>query len=199
MRPLHRLYALPLSLSLLVPATASAQSVTEAPRVGWMPSSRVSVGSRLVLRVGPYTLGGVGGQVAVRLGERVTVDLFTDHMVGTRDGALRHDHEVGTMLRVNLTPGSRWAVAPMVGACANLAVLHAAQSPDVTVSDIQFGARAGLGVDYALPHGISLGGEALALAYLGHALTGWAYRAESSPDLSVTGAGQVTLHANLHF
>lgn len=193
--------ALPLLAALALTALPSigyGQSA-DTPRLGWQPSSRVSVGSRLVMRFGEYQLGGFGGQVAIRLGQWVSVELFTDHMVGTREGALRHDHEVGGMLRLHALRGARWSVFPMVGACANLAVVHAAQSSDATVNDIQFGARAGVGADLALPHGISLGVEVTALAYLGHQLQGWGWRAEASADLSVFAAGQGVLHANYHF
>lgn len=161
--------------------------------------SRVSIGVRTVARFGDYTLGGLGGQISIRLGAVVTVALFSDHMVGMSEGSLRHDHEVGGMLQLRLLRGERWAVFPMIGACANLAVVHAAQSPDASVNDIQFGARAGLGAELMLSGGFSVGAEALAIAYLGHRLSGWGWRVEASPDLSVFGVGQAVLHADYHF
>ncbi len=187
--------------AMTVPSIASAQDVAppDAPRLGWLPSSRVSLGARLVARFGDYTLGGVGGQVAVRLSPLVSVELFSDHLVGSREGSLRHDHEVGGVLRLHVWRGARWTVFPMLGACANLVVVHAAQARDATVNDVQFGARAGVGAEYALPRGFSIGAEALALAYLGHRLDGWGWRVEAETELSVVPMGQVVLHANYHF
>jgi len=183
------------------PAAGFTQGVGASSRrdAGSPLSSRVSVGVRAVARFGDYTLGGVGGQLTIRLGPAVSVALFTDHMAGTREGSLRHDHEVGGTLQLRLLRGERWAVFPMIGACANLAVVHAAQSPDATVNDIQFGARAGIGAEVALAGGFSVGAEALALAYLGHRITGWGWRVESSPELSVFGVGQSVLHADYRF
>ncbi len=201
MRPLAASILAALALTAL-PSIGYCQDASEAPaapRVGWQPSSSVSVGARVVGRFGAYTLGGLGGQITLRLGSLVSVELFTDHMVGTREGSFRHDHEVGGMLQFRLLRGYRWAVFPMIGACANLAVVHAAQSPDASVNDIQFGARAGIGAEYALPGGFSLGAEAMALAYLGHQLSGWGWVAEASSELSVSAVGQAVLHANYHF
>lgn len=179
--------------SMAVPSTSSAQGL------GWLPSARVSLGARLVARFGDYTLGGAGGQVAVRLSPLVSVELFSDHLAGSREGSLRHDHEVGGVLRLHLWRGERWTVFPMLGACANLAVVHAAQALDATANDVQFGARAGVGFEYALPRGFSVGAEALALAYLGHRLDGWGWRVEAATELSVVPMGQVVLHANHYF
>jgi hypothetical protein len=201
MRPLAAPLLVALALTAL-PSIGYSHDVADAPsppRVGWMPSSRVSIGARVVGRFGPYTLGGLGGQITLRLGSVVSVALFTDHMVGSREGSFRHDHEVGGMLQFRLLRGQRWAVFPMIGACANLAVVHAAQAPDASVNDIQFGARAGLGGELAMPGGFSLGAEVIALAYLGHDLNGWGWRAEASSDLSVSAAAQAVLHANYHF
>ena len=200
MRPLAPLVLVALVLTTY-PAAGFTQSVeaTSPPDAGSPPSSRVSIGVRAVARFGDYTLGGVGGQVSIRLGPAVSVALFSDHMVGTREGSLRHDHEVGGMLQLRLLRGARWAVFPMIGACANLAVVHAAQSPDASVNDIQFGARAGVGAELRFTSGFSVGAEALALAYVGHRLSGWGWRVEASPDLSVFGVGQAVLHADYHF
>ncbi len=201
MRPLVTSLLAALALTAL-PSIGYSQQVSEAPsapRYGWQPSSSVSIGARVVGRFGSYALGGLGGQITLRLGSLVSVELFTDHMAGSREGSFRHDHEVGGMLQFRLLRGPRWAVFPMIGACANLAVVHAAQSPDASVNDIQFGARAGLGAELALPGGFSLGAEAIALAYLGHQLSGWGWHAESSSDLSVSAVGQAVFHANYHF
>jgi hypothetical protein len=179
--------------STLAPAAVFAQS---APRRGWEPDAYVAVGSRVVGRFGAYHLGGLGGQITVRPARWVSLELFTDHMVGTRDGALRHDHEVGATVRFHLLRGPRWTVFPLLGACANLAVLHAAQAPSASFNDIQFGLRAGVGAEYALPHGFSVGVDALALGYLGHAIEAWDRRVELAPSLSLLGAGQVVVHAS---
>ncbi|MFO0606235.1 MAG: hypothetical protein U0324_23880 [Polyangiales bacterium] len=191
MRPTALSFTAALALTAL-PLRGYAQESTP-------PASRVSLGVRAMGRFGDYALGGLGGQLTVRLAPSVYVALFTDHMVGTRDGALRHDHEVGGMLQLRLLRGARWALFPMVGACANLAVVHAAQSPETSVTDIQFGARAGLGAEFGVGRDFSVGVEGIAVAYLGHALTGWAWRAEVSPELSVAAVGQATVHANYHF
>lgn len=201
MRSLTAPLAVALALTAL-PSIGFTQSVTtsDAPQIGWQPDSRVSIGARVVGRfTNTYDLGGLGGQITLRPSQLVAIELFTDHMVGSRDGSLRHDHEVGFTLNLRLLRGARWAVFPMIGACANLAVVHAAQSPDATVNDIQFGARAGLGFEYALPGSFSIGAEAIALAYLGHELSGWGWHAEAATNLSITGAGHAVFHADYHF
>ena len=189
----------PFALSLFTVVALSSLPLAVHAQGAAPPASRVSLGVRAVGRFGDYTLGGLGGQITLRLAPVAYVALFTDHMVGTREGSLRHDHEVGGMLQLRLFRGERWAVFPMIGACANLAVVHAAQSPEASVNDIQFGARAGVGAEFGLPGSFSVGAEALGVAYLGHALTGWGWRAEVSPDLTVSAVGQATVHANYHF
>lgn len=191
MRPTALSFTAALALTAL-PLSGYAQDA--AP-----PASRVSLGVRAMGRFGDYTLGGLGGQLTVRLAPAVYVTLFTDHMVGTRAGSLRHDHEVGTMLQLRVLRGARWALFPMVGTCANLAVVHAAQSPDAAVTDIQFGLRAGLGAEFGVGRDFSVGAEVIAVGYLGHPLAGWGWRAEVSPELAVSAVGQASVHAGYHF
>ncbi|MDB4927913.1 MAG: hypothetical protein JWM10_397 [Myxococcaceae bacterium] len=180
------------------PAVFTLLALTALPSVGFS-RSRWSLGVRAVGRSGEYTLGGVGGQIGVELSPLVSVELFTDHVTGSHRDSLRHEHEVGGVLRLHLLRGARWSVFPLVGACANLAVVHDARSREVSVTDVQFGARAGVGAEVVLPYGFSLGAEAMALAYLGHRVEWWNGSVYSADELSVTPMGQVVLHANYRF
>ena len=143
-------------------------------------------------------------------------------MVGVRDGVLRHDHEVGGMLQFHLLRGARWALFPEVGACASLAVTRApeaasadarptstwgsassqadARRPQATsVEDIQFGVRAGLGAELSVGGSLTVGAEALAITYLGHAIRAWEGEVEATPGVVLSAVGQVTLHASYNF
>jgi hypothetical protein len=159
----------------------------------------VALGVRTVGRFGDYTYGGLGGQLTVRVGSLVSLQLFSDHMVGTHNGMFQHNHEVGSTLQLRVLRGERWAVFPMIGACANLAITHAPNAREPSVKEIQFGLRAGVGAELAVSGGFSLGTEVLAIAYLGHPMDTWGSSIEASPDLAVFGTGQLVLHADYHF
>lgn len=181
-----------------LPAVFTVFALTALPSVGFS-QSRWSLGVRAVGRFGEYALGGGGGQLGVQLSPLVSVELFADHLVGSFNDSLRHEHEVGGVLRLHVLRGAAWSVYPLVGACANLVVVHDAQSREATVTDVQFGARAGVGAEFALGRGFSLGAEAAALAYLGHRIEWWNSSVYADDALSVTPMGQVVLHANYRF
>jgi hypothetical protein len=180
--------------------------MTVIPSIGFSQSqpSRAfepgfALGVRTVGRFGDYTYGGLGGQLTVRIGSLVSIALFTDHMAGTHNGMFQHNHEVGSTLQLRVFRGERWAVFPMIGACANLAITHGPNAQEPSVKEIQFGVRAGVGAELAVSGGFSLGTELLAIAYLGHPMDTWGTSIEASPNLSVFGTGQFVLHADYHF
>lgn len=165
----------------------------------WDSHHRVALGPRFIGRFGDYALGGLGGQIRLRVHRLVNIELYTDHMVGKMGDALRHDHEVGGTVQLNVLGGERWSLFPMLGACASLAVARAPQDQDVSVNDIQFGVRAGVGFEYALGGGFSFEAQALALAYLGHSFNVYGWSASTSSELSVWPLAQVVLGANYYF
>jgi len=188
------------SLITALAVTLTAPDLLAQPRPpAWGSNHRVALGPRLLGRLGDYALGGLGGQIRLRVHRLVNIELYTDHMIGTMGDALRHDHEVGGTVQLNVLGGERWSVFPMLGACASLAVARAPQDRDVSVNDIQFGLRAGVGFEYALGEGFSFEAQALALAYLGHSFDVYGWSASTSSELSVWPLGQVVLGANYYF
>ncbi len=191
MRPLVA-FLLGAGLALALPGTALAQTPPNAL------DRPIGLGVRALTRAGDYALGGVGGQIRLHLHRRVSLEVFMDHLAGTESGLLRHDHEVGSTLMVNLYRGRSWTLHPLLGACALVAVAHAPQS-EAVVNDIRFGLRAGLGAEWALGRSFTLQAQGHVAAWLGHAFDVYHWTADTRPTLSVRPAVQAVVSANYWF
>ncbi|MBI5516369.1 MAG: hypothetical protein HY909_21470 [Deltaproteobacteria bacterium] len=192
----HRalLLALPAALSLL-PSLARAQTRDG----GWRQGHPLALGARASVRAGDYALVGLGGHLRVQPHRLVTLELFADHFVGTLNDALRHDHEVGGIVQLNVLRGDSWALYPLLGACATLAFVHSPQSGGPTVNDIHFGVRVGAGGQVSLGRGFGLQAQVEALGYLGHPFQVYRFTAQTAPDLALYGLGQLTTALNYSF
>ncbi|MEZ4390276.1 MAG: hypothetical protein R3A48_04200 [Polyangiales bacterium] len=181
--------------ALLFTATLTLASLRASadPRLG---DRALALGLRGGARVGDYQLGSIGGQVRIRPLDRVSVDLFTDHHLGSERGGGRHDHEIGGTISYDLLRGARWAIHPVLGACGLLAVAHAPQG-DFTATDVRFGLRAGLGFEGLLTSRVSLQAQAQAIAYIGHDFGAYTWPRGTEEDVSVRGVAQ--LHLALNF
>ncbi|MBL8605617.1 MAG: hypothetical protein JNK72_27040 [Myxococcales bacterium] len=144
----------------------------------------VALGSRLTVRTGQYTLGGLGGQLRVRLHPRVAVDLYADGLAGREAGQLRHDHEIGGAVNLHTFGGARWVAGPLLGFCAQIAVMHPSQAD--TLYDLRVGARAGFGVEWALGAHFSATLQGFAVAWLGHAFEHYGFTATTQEALSLS-------------
>lgn len=192
--------ALAAQLAFAAPARAAVddgESVGRPP--AWGARHPFALTLRAPVRVGEgYVFGGVGGQVRLRPFERIRVDLFFDNFIGSADGAMRHDHEVGTTLQYMLVSTERFVLYPMLGACAMWAML----SPhhDVPgVSDVRFGLHAGIGAEVALGAGFSLALNVEAVPYLGHQMRAYDRTAFVENDLKVMPMGQANLGLSYWF
>lgn len=169
---------------------ASATAMAQTPSEGAMART-IAVGVRGSGRFGEYSLGGFGGQVRLRIVPRVSVELFTEHHLGHAEGVHRHDHEVGGALLVDAVRGRRWAIQPLLGACAMLAMADT-QSGE-TLDDLRFGARAGVGAEWAVGEHLSLQAQAVAIAYFGRRFDPWQWPAGTSGEIRVEPVGQLVL------
>jgi hypothetical protein len=166
---------------------------------GWSPSHPLALGSRLTGRTGPYTLGGVGGHLRLRPLRWIAVEAFTDHLFGSPQGALRHEHEGGVALQFPVLGARWWSVYPLVGACASLVVREPTRAGEGAVSDIQFGLRMGLGSELYLDDRWALRAQAEAIGYAGHENRAYFHWTQSlSSDVTLTGAAQATLSVQLY-
>lgn len=180
------------ALALAVATAGASASGQERVRSSDHP---VAIGVRALGRAGDYALAGVGGQLRVRLHDRVAVEFFMDHLLGREQGVLRHDHEVGGNLQVHVLRTRRFALHPLLGACALLSVAHAPQG-DVSSNDVRFGVRAGLGAEWHVGGALTLQAQAQGVAYLGHAFELYGASADTAPTLSVRPGVQFVLGAN---
>lgn len=187
---MHRSAALALSLVALV-AAPSARADDRGPLV----SHPIALGLRGIGRVGDYTLAGVGGQLRLRVHPLVNISLYTDHMFGGDAVVSRHDHEVGGTLELNVLRGARWSLHPLVGACALLAMAHQSDA-DLTLNDVWFGLRAGVGGEFAVHEHLSLQVQLQVLGYLGHRFNSQRWTGEDAGDLHVTPMGQLVVGIN---
>jgi hypothetical protein len=167
--------------------------------LAWGSRHPLALTVRTPVRVGDgYVFGGVGGQVRLRPFERLRVDLFFDNFFGQSDGAMRHDHEVGTTLQYMLVSSERFVLYPMIGACAMWAMLSP-QHDVPGVSDVRFGLHAGIGAEVALGGGFSLALNVEAVPYLGHAMRAYDRTAFVENDLKVMPMGQANLGLSYWF
>ncbi len=198
----------------LCPSFALAQSAApSAPRAattqpaaapveaghGWSTSHPVAIGNRLTGRAGQYLLGGVGGHIRLRLHRLVAVELFTDHMAGPVDGAIRHDHEIGGMLQIPFLGNRWWNLYPMIGACANFVFLHSPQQGGASVQDVHFGVHLGAGAEIYLSDHWALQSHIEAIGYVGHDLRAYSFTAHLSPDVRFSAVAQGVLSVNYYF
>ncbi len=197
------LVALTLLGTLLVTRTAMAQSVPTAPVAsashGWSTQHPIAIGNRLTGRIGSYALGGVGGHIRLRPHQYVAIELFTDHMAGPVDGAIRHDHEVGGVLQIPVIGNRWWNLYPMIGACASLVVLEPPRQGGVSVQDIHFGVHIGAGSELYLSDHWSLQSHIEAIGYIGHDLRAYNWTAQLSTDVHFTAVAQGVLSVNYYF
>lgn len=180
------------SVLALAPLPAAAEEATTALQ------RPVSLGVRALGRLSDYELAGVGGQLRLHLHPRVSLELFSDHLLGRGDGVVRHDHEVGGNVQLNVLRGHGWSIHPLLGACALLAVAHAPQS-EAVVNDIRFGVRAGIGGEWALGRSVSLQAQAQAVVWLGHDFDVAGWTADTRDTLSLRPAAQAVVAANYWF
>ncbi|MBL8684932.1 MAG: hypothetical protein JNK05_37495 [Myxococcales bacterium] len=215
MTPFRSLSLLAIAAAALCPSLALAQSVAPPPpsasatqtattpyqpRVhGWTPSHPFAVGNRLTGRAGQYLLGGVGGHVRLRLHRLIAVELFTDHMAGPVDGAIRHDHEVGAMIQIPFIGNRWWNLYPLLGACANFVFLEAPRQGGAAVQDIHFGVHVGAGSEIYLDDHWALQSHIEAIGYVGHDLRAYNFTAQLSPDVRFSAVVQGVLSVNYYF
>jgi hypothetical protein len=194
------------SLRPLAPALAlfAAASVARAEPPGMRPteysaSHPFALGARVVGRVGEYAMAGLGGQVRLRPHRLVAIELYSDQFIGDMNGALRHDHEVGGSVQFTGLGTQRWTVYPLLGACAMLVMVHPPQSGAPAVHDIHFGVHGGAGAEIHVQGGLTLQAQLEGIGYVGHAVQVYRWSAEVSPDLRISGVGQLMLGANYYF
>jgi hypothetical protein len=68
------------ALALLV---VSPEVFAQTRPPAWGAGSNFAIGPRFLARVGEYALGGVGGQVRMRVHRLVNIELYSDHMMGS--------------------------------------------------------------------------------------------------------------------
>jgi opacity protein-like surface antigen len=179
------------------PVTTSA---TETRREhGWSASHPFAIGNRLTGRAGQYLLGGGGGHVRLRLHRWVGIELFTDHLFGPVDGALRHDHEIGGLLQLPFLGNRWWNLYPMIGACASFVVLESPRQGGSSVQDVHFGVHLGAGAEIYLDDHWALQSHIEAIGYVGHELRAYNWTAQLSPDVRFTAVAQGVLSINYYF
>lgn len=178
---------LSLSLGALLLVSSSARAEAPPP---------VSLGARLLLRGGDYAMGGAGGQIRLRPFERVGIDLYADGLFGRWSTVRRTDVEVGGTLQYDLLRTDRFALHPLLGACALLAFADDQDRSGTTANDIWFGVRAGVGVAVQLGAKVTLQAQAQALLYLGHDFSSQRWILGTDDTLSVTPMGQGVLAIN---
>ncbi len=181
-----------LALAVVIVAMTPEPFAQERVRSSSHP---VAIGVRVLGRAGDYALAGVGGQLRLRLHDRVAVEFFMDHLAGSEQSVLRHDHEVGGNLQVHVLRTRSFALHPLLGACALLSVAHAPQG-EVSANDVRFGVRAGLGAEWWVADGLTLQAQAQGVAYLGHSFDVYGASADTVPTLSVRPGVQVVIGAN---
>lgn len=194
----YALCAASLLAASLCPTAALAQSDGLEGAHGWSRSHMFGMGSRLTGRIGTYALGGVGGHLRLRPIRWIAVEAFTDHVFGSVDNALRHDHEGGVSLQFPFVGNRWWNVYPLVGACASLVVLESPRQGGAFVTDIHFGVRGGLGSELYLTDRWALRAQVEGIGYIGHDLRAYDWTAQLSPDVRVSGVAQAVLSINLY-
>jgi opacity protein-like surface antigen len=199
----HALVALAaLGCTALSPVFASAQSNAQSDGLegghGWSRAHMFGMGSRLTGRIGTYMLGGVGGHVRLRPLRWIAVEAFTDHVFGSVDSTLRHDHEGGVSLQFPFLGNRWWNVYPLIGACASLVVLEPPRQGGAFVSDIHFGFRGGAGSEIYLNDHWALRAQVEGIGYIGHNLRAYNWTAQLSPEVSLSGVAQASLSVNLY-
>jgi hypothetical protein len=189
-----------LSLCLaLAPSIARAQSAPAEAGHGFTTRHPVAIGNRLTGRVGTYALGGVGGHVRIRPHQYFAVELFTDHMMGPVDGAIRHDHEIGGNIQIPIFGNRWWNLYPMLGACASLVVLESPRQGGAAVQDIHFGVHIGAGSEIYLSDHWALQSHIEAIGYVGHELRAYNWTAQLSTDVRLSAVAQGVLSVNYYF
>ncbi|MDP3274392.1 MAG: hypothetical protein Q8Q09_04305 [Deltaproteobacteria bacterium] len=196
MSTLARLVA---GLGFIAVSLTSQAALAQPATHGFSTEHPFAIGNRLTGRAGNYLLGGVGGHIRLRPHRYVAVELFTDHLFGPVDQALRHDHEVGGLLQFPVLGNRWWNLYPMVGACAQLAVLESPRQGGVPVTDVQFGVHVGAGSELYLSDHWSLQSHIEAIGYVGHDLRAYHWTAELSADLRITAVAQGVLSVNYYF
>lgn len=160
------------------------------------------------LALSVYAVGNEGGYAALGVGSRARweidpgtfgLETYLDHLFVDAPGNFRHDHPVGFNAYFPMALHHIVRLKPLLGACAVFSFIEPEDPHAPRSDDIQFGLRAGLGVEVALAQEVSLFADAQGIVYFGHHRFSSGWTAAIDDELSATGLIQANLGLQFHF